>query len=63
MTPKQVDYDDPGRNMFGLLPCPDCGNTRRWPTRPDHPTHPGVILCDDCGRAEPVEPPAEGGAP
>lgn len=48
----QIDYDDPGRNMFGLRPCPKCGSKYRWPTRSDHPTDPNGILCDDCGHKE-----------
>jgi hypothetical protein len=61
--PPQVDLDDPARNIFGLLPCPECGSKYRWPTRPDHPTHPDVILCDQCGRTERKEdtsPPSAG---
>jgi hypothetical protein len=52
MATPQVDLDDPARNMFGLLPCPRCGDPYRWPTRPDHPEHPDVILCDRCGLTE-----------
>jgi hypothetical protein len=52
---RQVDLDDPARNMFGLLPCPECGSKYRWPTRPDHPEHPNAVLCDDCGRAESLD--------
>lgn len=53
--PRQVDYDGAGRNMFGLLPCPGCGGEHRYPTQPVHPTHPRCVLCDQCGRAEPIE--------
>ena len=55
-APKQVDHDDPNRNMFGLLPCPKCGDRHRWPTRPDNPKHPNVILCDACGYVERKQP-------
>lgn len=44
----------PGRNMFGLLPCPKCKGEHRWPTQPIHPKHPRSILCDDCGHVEPM---------
>jgi hypothetical protein len=53
---KQVDYDDRTRNMFGLLPCPQCFNTRRYPTRPDHRFTPNVIMCNVCDHTEPIEP-------
>lgn len=52
---KQIDYDDPDRNIFGLKPCPKCGSDYRWPTRPDHPKIPSMVVCDDCGRNEPLE--------
>jgi len=51
---KQFDLDDPRRNMFGIAPCPDCGDRLRWPTQPVHPQHPDCILCDRCGRVEPI---------
>jgi hypothetical protein len=36
-------YEKPAQpNMFGLLPCPNCGSTFRWPTQQ------GTIQCDDC---------------
>ena len=33
-----------GRNMYGVLPCPQCGSVYRYPTQD------GAIRCDDCGR-------------
>jgi hypothetical protein len=53
-TMKQFDHADPSRNMFGLLPCPACGSRFRWPTQATHPQHPSAVLCDDCGRVEPI---------
>jgi predicted nucleic-acid-binding Zn-ribbon protein len=52
----RIDHDDPRANMFGILPCPKCGNTHRWPTQPVHPKHPNCILCDACGFVEPYDP-------
>lgn len=59
MSIKQVDYDDPKRNMFGLLPCPRCGDEHRWPTQSVHPTTPNSIICDRCGYVELIEKGAE----
>jgi len=53
---KQFDHSDPKRNIYGVLPCPQCRGRYRYPTQPIHPTHPNVILCDDCGHVEPYEP-------
>ena len=49
-----IDLNDPASNMFGLLPCPKCGNAHRWLTRPEHPKHPNSIVCDDCEFVEPI---------
>lgn len=54
MSEPQFDLDDPRRNMFGILPCPKCEGTHRWPTQPVHPKHPSSIICDDCGHIEPI---------
>jgi hypothetical protein len=51
---RQIDYDAPGRNMYGLKPCPKCASVYRWPTRPDNPRWPSVIRCDDCDSNEPL---------
>ncbi len=40
--PEMVDYDDPGANMYGVRPCPECGSTFRYSVD-------SVIRCDDCG--------------
>lgn len=50
----RINLNDPAANMFGIYPCPQCGCTRRWPTRPDHPTYPNSIRCDSCGLVEPT---------
>lgn len=55
-TPKQIDLTDPTRNMFGLRPCPKCGDHHCHPTQAVHPTHPNAVLCDDCGWSEPLAP-------
>lgn len=54
----RIDLSDAAANMFGIFPCPKCGDKCRWPTRPDHKTHPSAILCDRCGLVEPL--PEEG---
>jgi hypothetical protein len=51
----QTDLNDPTRNMFGLKPCPRCGDDHCYPTQSVHPTHPNVVLCDGCGWHEPCE--------
>ena len=45
---KQIDLAAPGRNMFGVLPCPKCKAEYRWPGTD------GLIHCDDCGATEPI---------
>ena len=63
MTAKQIDYDDPKRNMYGVLPCPKCGSKYRYPMRYTAPQSTGlVIVCDDCKTNEPVrdDDPADG---
>lgn len=56
----RIDLNDPRANVYGVFPCPKCGGTHRWPTRPDHRTHPNVIVCDDCGLIEPLGPDVTG---
>jgi hypothetical protein len=41
-----VDIEQPGANMFGCLPCPNCASVFRFPRSV------GVIQCDDCGHTE-----------
>lgn len=41
-----VDIEQPGANMYGCLPCPECGCSYRWPNAS------GTIWCDDCGHEE-----------
>jgi hypothetical protein len=48
-----VDHDDPHNNMFGIQPCPRCGDEHRWPTQSDHFEHPNAIICDMCEFVEP----------
>lgn len=51
---KQIDLSEPGRNMFGLLPCPKCRSVYRytsWDLRGM-----GVRRCDDCKHEEPLAP-------
>lgn len=55
-TDRQFDPNDPKRNMFGVKDCPRCGSRYRWPTRVEHPKHPAMIVCDDCGAIEPYDP-------
>ncbi len=54
-----VDVRNMEANMYGCLPCPECGSLTRWPTQAVHPTHPNMVLCDDCEFAEPIQPPME----
>lgn len=49
----KIDYDNPKANMFGILPCPKCGDEHRWPTQKSNKEHPDSIVCDDCGFVEP----------
>jgi predicted RNA-binding Zn-ribbon protein involved in translation (DUF1610 family) len=53
---KQFDLNAPTneRNMFGLLPCPKCGDEFCWPTQAVHPTQPSQVVCDACGWSEPI---------
>jgi transcription initiation factor TFIIIB Brf1 subunit/transcription initiation factor TFIIB len=46
--------DQDKRNMYGLLPCPECGSKCRWPTQQ------GENKCDECGHTVPHIKPKDG---
>lgn len=50
----KVDLKDPRANMFGVLPCPKCGNEFRFTVETGETNEPVAIQCDDCGFSEPV---------
>lgn len=52
MKSNVIDLDSPSANMFGIQPCPKCGQNYRYsPRLPDARL---IIRCDDCGFEEDV---------
>lgn len=52
MQSNVIDLNSPTANMFGIQPCPKCGQNYRYsPKRTDSRL---VIQCDDCGFVEDV---------
>ncbi len=51
----RIDYDDPKANMYGCLPCPNCGSRFRFPYHSGKPGDTNVIRCDDCQSEERLE--------
>lgn len=41
-----IDISDARANMYGCLPCPECGSLFRWPNRQM------IIFCDNCNYVE-----------
>jgi hypothetical protein len=48
MRTDRIDFDNPAANMYGFLPCPQCGGVYRC----CYVREPRVIVCDSCGHRE-----------